>query len=124
MKKTILIIICVVAALLVVATYFSYDPMVARFFPRCVFKTVTGYDCPGCGTQRALHALLHGNIVEAWHFNRALIVSIPLIITYTYAELNRTTKVKFYNTVNSQWMIALVFTAIMLWWILRNVFGV
>lgn len=35
----------------------------------CLFKTVTGYPCPGCGGTRAAHALLHGNLQEALYIN-------------------------------------------------------
>lgn len=124
MRRVIFVIVFVVMALLLVTTYFSYDPSVSRLFPRCFFKVLTGYDCPGCGTQRALHALLHGDIVGAWHFNRALIVGIPLLAVYGYAELRRTTHVKLYTMLNSQFMIWFVFTLTVLWWVGRNLFGV
>lgn len=31
----------------------------------CPFKLLTGIPCPGCGGQRALFAIMHGNIIEA-----------------------------------------------------------
>ena len=37
--------------------------------PRCILRAVSGYDCPGCGSQRAFHAMLNGNIAEAWNHN-------------------------------------------------------
>ena len=33
----------------------------------CLFHQFTGLSCPGCGTQRALFALLHGHPLAAWH---------------------------------------------------------
>jgi hypothetical protein len=33
--------------------------------PKCPFKMITGFSCPGCGIQRALYAIMHGNIKEA-----------------------------------------------------------
>lgn len=56
------------------------DPMQAQWFPKCPSKYVTGYDCPGCGTSRALHALMHGDVAAAWHFNAAIFFAIPLIL--------------------------------------------
>lgn len=44
------------------------------------FKLLTGYDCPGCGSQRALHALLHGDI-NAFAYNPLFIIAIPYVIT-------------------------------------------
>ena len=47
--------------------------------PKCPVKLLTGYDCPGCGFQRAFHALLHGNLWEAIHYNLFLLIAIPLL---------------------------------------------
>lgn len=124
MKRVITIAVIVVIAGLLVATYFSYDPSVSRFFPKCIFKSLTGYSCPGCGIQRAVHALLHGDIVGAWHYNRFLIVSLPLMAIYGYAETRRTTNVKLYTTLNSPIAIGLVFVLSVTWWVVRNIYGI
>lgn len=39
--------------------------------PSCTMKTLTGYDCPGCGLTRSFVSLAHGNIVRAFTFNFA-----------------------------------------------------
>lgn len=44
----------------------------------CFFKSYIGINCPGCGMQRSLIALLRGNLVESFKFHAAL---IPFIIT-------------------------------------------
>ena len=92
-----------VAAVVVagVVIYSTFDPSASRWFPRCPFLMLTGLKCPGCGTQRAIHALLHGDVLSALHFNALLPVSIPLLLLYGYAELVRTRKPRFYNRVNS-----------------------
>ena len=37
-------------------------------FPPCVFNTVTGLYCPGCGGTRAVRALLHGHLIKSvWY---------------------------------------------------------
>src|SRR5258708_25977788 len=48
-------------------TYF--DPTTAGFFPVCPLYTLTGFACPGCGLTRGFHALFHGDIPTALHFN-------------------------------------------------------
>lgn len=58
-----------------------FDPTVAPA-PRCWFNALTGLQCPGCGSQRAIHALLHGHIAQAWHFNAALFFAVPLCLLY------------------------------------------
>lgn len=44
----------------------------------CMFKSMLGIDCPGCGSQRALIALLKGDLMESLNYHAAL---IPFIIT-------------------------------------------
>ena len=106
-----------------IAIYSTFDPSTVRFFPRCTFLTLTGLKCPGCGTQRAIHALLHGNFLEAVRFNAMMVASVPLLALYGYAEIVRNSKPRFYNKVNSTPIILTIFVLVVLWWILRNVFG-
>ena len=106
-----------------IAIYSTFDPSTVRFFPRCTFLTLTGLKCPGCGTQRAIHALLHGNFLEAVRFNAMMVASVPLLALYGYAEIVRKSKPRFYNKVNSTPIILTIFVLVVLWWILRNVFG-
>ena len=37
--------------------------------PYCAILRLTGRPCPGCGATRALLAILHGDVVAAFHFN-------------------------------------------------------
>ncbi|MBS1196831.1 MAG: hypothetical protein H6R18_616 [Proteobacteria bacterium] len=51
-----------------------------QFFPPCVFYQLTNLHCPGCGTTRALHALLHFDFARAAHMNALFIlVGLPLL---------------------------------------------
>ena len=47
------------------ALYYAVDPSHDVWLPRCPFHALTGWDCPACGGQRALHSLLHGRFGEA-----------------------------------------------------------
>lgn len=51
-----------------------------RALPRCPVKHLTGYDCPGCGLQRACRSLVRGHVAEAVSAN-ALIFTLPLFLT-------------------------------------------
>ena len=58
---------------------YFFDPTTYHaFYPRCLFHQMTGMFCPGCGSLRAAHQLLHGRLVSALHFNALLVLSLPL----------------------------------------------
>lgn len=87
--------------------------------PKCIFKSLTGWDCPGCGTQRAIHALACGDIGRAWHFNPMLFFAIPLVTLYIISESR--CRGRLYDMLH-QWLTALIIAIlIILWWIVRNV---
>jgi hypothetical protein len=44
----------------------------------CLFRRLTGYDCPTCGSTRGILSLLHGHIIEAWLYN-PLLLSLLII---------------------------------------------
>ena len=66
--------------------YFLFDPSTAGFFPRCPSLALTGYRCPGCGAQRALHQLLHLHPVEAMRYNFLLVLYLPYLAYGAYME--------------------------------------
>ncbi|WBO83896.1 DUF2752 domain-containing protein [Hymenobacter yonginensis] len=70
--------VVLLAGLALAALYFRLNP--AHYpFPRCPVNWLTGLHCPGCGTQRALHALLHGRLTEAVGFNLLAATLAPLV---------------------------------------------
>lgn len=60
----------VVSAVIFAVGYFN--PVTAGFFPVCPLYSTTGFYCPGCGLTRGYHALLHGDVLSAMHFNALL----------------------------------------------------
>jgi hypothetical protein len=54
-------------------------PEQSRLAPPCIFHTVTGWHCPGCGATRAVYALLHGNPAEAARKNALFLLALPFI---------------------------------------------
>ncbi|MCZ4225565.1 DUF2752 domain-containing protein [Pedobacter rhodius] len=75
-----------------------------RHFLSCPFKAHFGIDCPGCGLQRSVLALLKGNLPESFRFYPA---TIPLIILIIFTVIHLKVDFKFGAQV-----IKLVFTGI------------
>ena len=48
----------------------------------CIFKSATGYDCPGCGMTHAMGELVKGEFTKAWSYNAISITVFPLICIY------------------------------------------
>lgn len=56
------------------------NPAEGGIFPSCFLHEWTGLLCPGCGTTRSLHQLLHGNLWAAFCLNPLLISFMPLLV--------------------------------------------
>lgn len=114
-----LVLIIAGAALLL----FWFDPARSRIFPPCPFRFLTGLKCPGCGTLRGLHQLLHGNPVAAWRLNPLMVITIPFLgytlISYTWKVFKGRLLSKI--TLPSFWTWLLL-AVILVYWVVRNVF--
>jgi hypothetical protein len=77
-------------ALTACAVLFYFDPASHGFYPVCLFHEATGLWCPGCGSLRALHQLLHGHIFAAFRFNPLLVLSLPFCIWFAGRHIFRT----------------------------------
>lgn len=65
------------AATLLVAVV---DPNQPGHYPLCPFRALTGLACPGCGGLRAVHALTHGHLSEAFGHNPLVLLALPLAV--------------------------------------------
>lgn len=110
---------------IIVGVYIILDPA-TNLFPRCPLRALTGYYCPGCGSQRAIHQLLHFNISSAFTCNPLLVLSIPYIfIVLTLNALKRsssTTILKLRKFFCGYTAILIILTIIILYWVVRNIF--
>ena len=59
----------------VAALVYVFDPAAAAFYPSCPLRALTGLLCPLCGGLRAVHALLHGRVLDAVALNPFLFAS-------------------------------------------------
>ena len=110
------------AALIGFTALFVHDPAKSSLFPPCPFHALTGLHCPGCGTLRALHQLLHGNLLVGFLLNPLMVLCLPFL-AYLFlsscvrAVSGRRTPSVFLSPV---WIWILLAT-IILFWVLRNI---
>ena len=112
MKKWVSYGVAAIAVAYVVAL-FVFDPQEHGLFPKCIFYWLTGLKCSGCGAQRAVHCLLHGDIMQALKYNCFIIVFMPPFALGLY-------KGPF---ANKKWYPYIGFWAMILFIILRNLPG-
>jgi hypothetical protein len=106
---------------MVAVLFFILDPDEQPIFPRCIFYSFSGYYCPGCGSQRAIHNLMHLNFAGVVQ-NNILFLPAMLAVTYHYLHpvLNRNFSWRLPNILymkNTPWII---FGIIVFFWIIRN----
>ena len=56
------------------------NPNESGAYPQCPLRTLTGYDCPGCGLTRSVFALMHADVGRAIDHNVLVLVLVPLAL--------------------------------------------
>lgn len=116
----------VVTAVLALAfTYRLFDPAHSSYYPKCPFKVITGYHCPLCGSQQAIHHLLHWEWSHAIGANLLLVLTLPYILAAIivdalpphHKQAQRWRKWLFGKP--TLWIMAGV---VILFWIVRNIY--
>lgn len=110
-------VLCITGVLAAILSgYYLLVSMTPIVIP-CVFHEITGLLCPGCGVTRMLLAISRGEFVEAFGYNPALFVLLPVLAAdlfwYTYLYIR-------YGRVKSRIHSAVMWTAI----VILLVFGV
>ncbi len=117
MLKKAMFILFFSAFLLLCMFIYHFPPHTNVYYPKCIFKQLTSFECPGCGGARAIYAILHGNIIQAADYNLLFVLLIPVFcialaatfspyLHHVWAVLNKPT---FY-------LVLLLF-----FWIARNI---
>lgn len=124
MSRRIVLCLISIAAVAGLVVLYAFNPAESSFFPKCPFFWLTGLKCPGCGSLRATHQLLHLHIGKALGYNALMVVCIPLLLFLIVSDALKAKFPRLYllgrNPILSWSVVALVF----LWWILRNIFNV
>ena len=116
------VLFLIATAVLSVLVFFN--PAESPYFPPCPFFKITSLYCPGCGSLRAVHYLLHGRLLTAFDLNPLMVLFLPFI---GYIFLSR-----FLVFITGRQLLSLEFlySPILIWailalilayWILRNI---
>lgn len=107
-----------------VIVYHNHNPLEHSLFPPCIFYRITGYQCPGCGAQRAVHYFLNGEFLTSFKMNPLLWVAVPYVavvfvlkspwLSSRYSALR--------ESFTGLWASVSWLVAILLFGVLRNVF--
>lgn len=103
--------------------YYRYDPGLYAWFPKCPFRSLTGLQCPGCGSQRAIHALLHGQVIAAFQQNALVPLAIPyLAIGFYMRAVQQPGRrlLRWRKILYGGWAIKIFAILVLLQFILRN----
>ncbi len=88
----------------------------------CFFRAVTGLYCPSCGTTRAMHLLLHGQVVPALRMNMLV---PPLLFPLGYILFSeavwRITRRRIPVFTISPPLVVIIGVALLLYGVLRNI---
>jgi hypothetical protein len=101
---------------------FRFNPSQYGFYPRCALYSTTGLYCPGCGSQRALYYLLHGDLMTALRCNALLVFSLPLLAFIgARCALRWRANRPLPSFVPRPWQLKLLIGVIILFTVLRNI---
>ena len=120
--KLSIIIIGVLTFLGMLALYIFWNPTETNIFPKCPVYGVTGIYCPGCGSQRAAHQILNGNIIEGLRHNY-LIGLLGLVLSYQVFMfiMNNLLQKGIVNLLHKSKVTLGILVIVILFWILRNI---
>lgn len=122
-KKTDLLYLGIgVVMLALLPLYFLYDPNVPGTFPGCPFLHFTGLYCTGCGSQRALHALLHLDLLNVFRSNMLFLPALLIMGYHIITKvLGRLTNTNYHSFVYHTKTPRVIFIVVVVFTVLRNI---
>ncbi|GAA2438190.1 hypothetical protein GCM10010191_61690 [Actinomadura vinacea] len=109
------------SAAAVVAFVAVVDPNEPGNYPTCPFLALTGFQCPGCGALRTLHALAHGQFGTAIALNVFVVSMVPVLaffwLRWTVARARGRPARRKAGEPRVIWGL---FAGVMCFWLIRN----
>jgi hypothetical protein len=101
----------------------AIDPNEPGHYPTCPFLALTGWFCPGCGSLRALHALVHGDVREALARNPLVVITAPVLLVWWVVWLVRVLRRRRRRWAAPAWTIWALLVLVVLFTVARNLPG-
>ena len=120
-KKAKIIILVSFVVVGLIAVYAIINPTTSAFVPKCMIKTMIGYDCPTCGGQRFFHAILNGNFYDALILNPFLFLALPYIFIVAYTTFSKSKLSLKIKPIVQNYITVIIYIIIYIGWgIIRN----
>ena len=100
------------------------DPNQPGHYPLCPFRAMTGLDCPGCGSMRAIHDLATGHPLAALDQNVLAVLFVPVLLLAWVAWLRRCWRGEPAPAPHRRWVPLAVLVLVLAFWLVRNLPGV
>ena len=122
MKKDRALLVSLVVLVAAIAAY-CLRSLGPGWMPKCIFRSATGLECPGCGMTRGTYALLNGRIVEAFAFNPVGMVLLPLALVALGIEVLGWVRGKPmpFRLNPGRWGATVIAVVVIGWFVWRNV---
>ena len=114
-------IMATILVAVIVYMYYQYDPSYSSLAPKCIVRQLTGYDCPSCGIQRAIHSLLHLDVERAFWLNPFISVVAPYIVLLILTTLCKgEVFCRMRQYVQRRVVVYSYIALYFIWWVVRN----
>ena len=87
----------------------------------CPIKTLTGFDCPGCGITRCILSIFELNFYQAFRYNMLVFCLIVLYVLYLIARLVKYIFKKDSKIIIPDYVYIILIVITIVFGILRNI---
>lgn len=96
-----------------------------RFGIPCIFYEMTGLKCPGCGMTRAVMALLRFDVYGALQYNAfSFFITAYILLVTVHTSGEYINSGKYHICAGKEYISIIFLVLLLLWSVVRNVFGI
>ncbi len=123
-KSRILYLIKLYFPILIIGTIYYIICLVTPFRIPCIFRSITGYKCPGCGITDLFLFTLKGDFISAFECNPMVFIIIPIIGIIFIRQNTLYIKYGYFKMSNIENLILyLLVILLLLFCIIRNIYS-